>query len=529
MRGRNPSGPEYVIGLDGSDKAKERLQVVLETVGGKCRVREACRRLGIREDRFGQLRFIALSAALVALEPRSPGRPPRSPTPADDELRQARARIAQLEAEVQAAVLRAELAVTLPQVGATAKKNDADPVTQPQAIVEEVTVSHLQARCAAPLVEEGPPRRGFASQRKEREQEQATRRHAVAVGERLVEQGVLWDEVAKLFKLAPRTLRDWRQGFEEDVLCPHPLGRPVVLFAREERNSVIHFLDEYGPGIGLATLRDCFSAWPRAGLGHLLNRYRRVWRERHRQPLRVLHWTYPGSVWAMDFTGPLPAIDGTYPYVLAIRDLASGLQLLTQPLRSANADAAIAALAGLFMVLGAPLVLKRDNGSAFGTAELMQLLREFGVESLFSPPRVPSYNGAIEAGIGSWKVRAEHQAARHGRPGQWSCDDVEAARLEANATARLRGRSGPSPDECWSARTPLTYQHRQRFQDTVARLRQEHASVHGGPFDTPQDEMSQRATDREVIRQALEDHRYLHYTRRRILRPIPRKKVAGIP
>src|SRR3990172_13252124 len=51
------------------------------------------------------------------------------------------------------------------------------------------------------------------------------------------------------------------------------------------------------------------------------------------------------------------------------------------------------------------------------------------VASLFSPPCTPGYNGACEAGIGSLKTHAHHHAARHGRPREGACDDVETARL----------------------------------------------------------------------------------------------------
>ena len=56
MRGRTPAGPEYVDRLAGSEAAKERLKVVLETLAGACRVSAACARLGVCEQRFHQLR-----------------------------------------------------------------------------------------------------------------------------------------------------------------------------------------------------------------------------------------------------------------------------------------------------------------------------------------------------------------------------------------------------------------------------------------------------------------------------------------
>jgi hypothetical protein len=37
-----------------------------------------------------------------------------------------------------------------------------------------------------------------------------------------------------------------------------------------------------------------------------------------------------------------------------------------------------------------------------------------------------------EAGIGGMKVRTHYQAARNGRAGIWTCEDMEAARRKAN-------------------------------------------------------------------------------------------------
>jgi hypothetical protein len=69
---------------------------------------------------------------------------------------------------------------------------------------------------------------------------------------------------------------------------------------------------------------------------------------------------------------------------------------------------------------GVPLVLKSDNGSAF-IAELFRGgLASCQVDILFSPGRMPSYNGSIEAGIGSLTSRTGQHAARRGWPGEWT-------------------------------------------------------------------------------------------------------------
>jgi hypothetical protein len=62
----------------------------------------------------------------------------------------------------------------------------------------------------------------------------------------------------------------------------------------------------------------------------------------------------------------------------------------------------------------------------------LQEITDWNVIQLFSPPVTPEYNGACEAGNGSVKTLTDHQAAHHGRPGQWSCDDIETARSAAN-------------------------------------------------------------------------------------------------
>jgi hypothetical protein len=121
MRGRRPSGPEFVDKLDGSPEAKLRLKVMLETLSGGCRVQEACERLGIKEARFDQLRIEILQGALDAAERRPAGRPARSPSAAEIDNDRLRERIAQLEAELQSALIRAEVAVTLPRVKAKKK------------------------------------------------------------------------------------------------------------------------------------------------------------------------------------------------------------------------------------------------------------------------------------------------------------------------------------------------------------------------------------------------------------------------
>ena len=74
--GRPPKGPDLVDRLEGSEEAKQRLKIVLETIQGKRSVQEAIEILGISETRFHVIREKALAGAVASLELGVRGRPP---------------------------------------------------------------------------------------------------------------------------------------------------------------------------------------------------------------------------------------------------------------------------------------------------------------------------------------------------------------------------------------------------------------------------------------------------------------------
>jgi len=230
----------------------------------------------------------------------------------------------------------------------------------------------------------------------------------------------------------------------------------------------------------------------------------------------------------MDFSEAPSPIEGVDPYLLAVRDLASGQQLLWLPVASPDAEHTIEALAWLFAQHGPPLVLKTDNGSPFGAGLTQNFLTRTKVICLFSPPYTPRYNGAIEAGIGSLKTRTERHASRAGHPGYWTHDDVAFAQWEANATARPRGSDGPTPEEQWCQRTALTAEQRVVFHAAVEIMRQEIRSREGTPQESDEPTTRSRLIDREAIRRVLVDHGYLLFSRRRLPLPIRGQKTADI-
>ena len=114
MAGRHPAGPEYVEQLEGSELAKRRLRIVLETLAGRCGISQAAKLLGVSEQRVHQLREEALQAALMELEPKTPGRRPRST--AEEEAAATAEQLLELEKELRASQIRQEIALVFPEL-----------------------------------------------------------------------------------------------------------------------------------------------------------------------------------------------------------------------------------------------------------------------------------------------------------------------------------------------------------------------------------------------------------------------------
>ena len=160
---------------------------------------------------------------------------------------------------------------------------------------------------------------------------------------------------------------------------------------------------------------------------------------------------------------------------------------------------------------------------------------------LLSPRRRPQYNGSVEAANGPMKARTEHQAALAGRPGQWASDDLAAARQQANQLLRPRGPHGPTPQDLWLRRPPITDRQRRRFAAAVDRFRRELGLAPRQPSDaTPSQptvisarpqaaglsvcvtraSSKQGALERRAIVNALSACKLLHIRRRPFTLPI---------
>jgi transposase InsO family protein len=363
-----------------------------------------------------------------------------------------------------------------------------------------------------------------ARQAPRRERETQARQAAV----RFVEQHVpSCRQASRCLQLSPRTLASWRRRQACDELIARPRGRAVREASREERAVVAAILEETGPRLGVPALQTCCPETPRCVLQHLVRDRRRQFQAEHRLVVETLHWKRPGSVWAIDHSQPPRPIEGRYEQILAVRDLASGMQLAWSPVEGATAEEALPVLQSLAMNHGPPLLLKSDNGSAFKSGAFAAWLEEWRIVPLFSPVRMPRFNGSCEAGIGGAKRRTEQLAARRGEYLDWSANDLFAAQEWANHDHYPSGLAAGTPAERFAARRPFDPNERDAFRQAVVQFERQfnHDVCIAGDAMT---DALRAAHHRRAVRRALVEFGYLDITRRSIPQPIQTAKCARI-
>jgi transposase len=115
--------------VEGSDQAKVRLKVILQTIAGELSVADACKQLCLSEARFHELRQQWLQASCAALEPKPLGRPKETTIEQEVELLRLHRENKNLEMHLRAAQIREEIAVAMPHVLKPKPKDDSEKKT----------------------------------------------------------------------------------------------------------------------------------------------------------------------------------------------------------------------------------------------------------------------------------------------------------------------------------------------------------------------------------------------------------------
>lgn len=326
--------------------------------------------------------------------------------------------------------------------------------------------------------------------------------------------------VAHAIGVTERTLRRWAQRKRAGESLVRRRGRRPKPVTRERRQGLIAAMVRMGPCAGVPALRGLFRDVPYRAIAKLKRRFVRAIQRRRGWYRRKLVWLRAGAVWATDFTHPGARLPGAADRLFLVRDLASGTQLAAVPCRGERASVVCAVLAALFVVFGAPLVVKHDGGGAFRARSTQALLRTPGVAALCSPPKTPQYNGGSERAGGTLKQRVAHAAWIHGHPDRWTHADVTEALSLANTTARPRGATGPTPLEAFVQRRPISLLERRAFQETLAKNIREAEKTAISKHGMMPTCAARAAIIRKATQQALCKHGYLQFRRGRISTPI---------
>lgn len=133
----------------------------------------------------------------------------------------------------------------------------------------------------------------------------------------------------------------------------------------------------------------------RRQLGALVQDYR----QDQLASMKRIHWLWAGLAWSCDATEY--GEDGGQ--IIPVQDLASRYRFRPLTTDRLNGGRIAAHLESLFRQHGAPLFLKRDNGSPFNHQQVDEVMARFGVLPLNNPPHFPRYNGAMEKSIRDFK------------------------------------------------------------------------------------------------------------------------------
>jgi len=196
------------------------------------------------------------------------------------------------------------------------------------------------------------------------------------------------------------TFGRWRRMVKNGTGFGHPGPKKVEPFDNEVLQGQLRSL-QHGPKRstgGVGDLQEQYAqSVSRRHLSAMVTQTRREVLGDRRRAQRRIHWRYAGVCWSIDDTEyDSRDRDNGRLFINQLRDLASGYRLPPLGGEFAIGEEIAAHLSTMFDRYGAPLFLKRDWGGNLNHSVVNDVLREYFVMPLNSPPYYPPYNGSIE-------------------------------------------------------------------------------------------------------------------------------------
>jgi hypothetical protein len=212
------------------------------------------------------------------------------------------------------------------------------------------------------------------------------------------------------------TFRRWQQRLEHGQPAfgkpgPHKVA-PLNL--AELHVALCHLQHGHQLSRGLGRLyRQYQDQISRRELQMLTKTVRRNLAHQHQAELRHITWRVPGLVWSLD-DAELARFAHRRLYLHQVQDLASRYKFTPWVGKQVLGETVAVHLEQLFLQYGAPLVLKRDNGSNLNQQAVDAVLARYLVMPLNSPPHYPPYNGGMECAVRELKTPLRKKILAHG-------------------------------------------------------------------------------------------------------------------
>jgi len=250
------------------------------------------------------------------------------------------------------------------------------------------------------------------------------RRHAVELIEEAVAAGARQRKACKILAISARTYQRWTQEVtvvsdrRPEAQRPVPANK-LNTCEREEILKVANspIFCSLPPSQIVPALADqgCYLASESTFYRVLREAEQQHHRGRSEQPRRKVPSTHcavgPNQVWCWDITWLPGPVRGLFYYLYLIMDLYSRKIIAWEIHEYEASDRAAQLIHKACLSEGIatqPLVLHSDNGSPMKGASMLEMLRQLGVTSSFSRPRVSNDNAYVESLFRTCKYRPDY-------------------------------------------------------------------------------------------------------------------------
>ncbi len=410
----------YVPAPKADPETLQRVHVVLAVQTGQLTVERGAEILGMSRLNFQNLRNRALTAFVEALTPKLPGRPRIDP-----KLRELQERIEDLEDENE--TLHRE-----------AQRN--------AALIHGLTETIRELSTANRSPRAKRTRRTSAT--KTEDDDDASRRRALARAQELEHMGLNRKTAARAVGRCASTLRRWERRRDRGDRLAHRRGpgprMPPRLLARIRVARAVRNTRGLVGADALRQLEPGVSRRQAAAIKEDV--LRTMEHERRRNAMRITI-TEPGIVRGLDQLYVHTAEGLECALVLA--DAAIPYRTSIAPIDAYDAEHVAAVLDRDIENYGAPLVLRMDRARSHDAPAVQAVCQHHGVLVLHGPPRHPQYYGQLE------RQNREHRAwldAANLVPREYLGTELERMRTVLNELWPRRTLGWATPELMWQRR-----------------------------------------------------------------------------